>query len=512
MRTRDSHRHERGIALVAALLGLLLISAIGLGMMYMSNTETIVNSNYKDTQTAFFSVRAGLEEMRDRMRRNSVSPVTLPVAMPPAANSILYLTNPAGAGDVVDPATFGNAYFDDELCHENFIPGMLASPYSTHCTAAGAAPAGSFSYVASFSPFTNTPSALKYKWARLTLKQNATVGTVASQWVDSTQTASSPVCWDAMNNREVAATALGYVTCASANTAGFNVEAMYLVTSLAITPQGSRRVAQYEVAGLNIAPPPAALALDGPAAVFNPAPSSSQYFANGIDSGVSGYRGPGTCTPSGPSTVPAISTGDANGVTSVKSSIPSNRYGNYTGTGGTPSVVNAGAGGTNQLSGSWSSPAQLNNLVSDLASAADVSYSCGIGAPCNGSGPYGTDAAPQITYVNGDFNFGSNSGAGVLIVTGTLNITGQSSFDGLILVIGQGVMTEQGGGNGQFNGSIFLAKTNSSTSPYLQLATLGIPMIQWNGGGTNGIQYNSCWANIGNDMHFLVVASREEMY
>lgn len=510
MRTGHKHAHERGIALLAALLVLLLISAIGVGMMFMSNMETTVNANYKDTQTAFFSVRAGLEEMRDRMRRNSVSPVTLPVAMPPGANSILYITNPSGAGDVVDPTTFGNAYFDDELCHENFTPGMLASSYSTRCTTG--APAGSSTSVASVSPFTNTPSALKYKWARLTLKQNGTVGTVTSQWVDSTQPAGSPVCWDAMNGREVAVTSLGYATCAAAATAGINVEPAYVITSLAITPQGSRRVAQYEVAGLDISPPPAALALDGPAAVFNPAPSSSQYFANGNDSGRGGYTGPGTCTPSGPAQVPAISTGDTNGVNNVKASIPSNRYNNYTGTGGTPSVVNAGSGGTNQLSGAWSSPAQLNNLVSDLANAADVSYSCGIGAPCSGSGPYGTDAAPQITYVNGDFNFGSNSGSGVLIVTGTLSITGQSSFNGLILVIGQGVMTESGGGSGQFNGSIFLAKTNSSTSPYSQLGVLGTPVIQWNGGGTNGIQYNSCWANIGNDLHYLVVASREEMY
>src|SRR5262249_3347439 len=150
----------------------------------------------------------------------------------------------------------------------------------------------------------------------------------------------------------------------------------YLVTSLAITPQGSRRVAQYEVAGLDISPPPAALALDGPAAVFNPAPSSNNYFANGNDSGVPGYTGPGTCTPSGPATVPAVSTGDTTGVNNVKGSIPSSRYGNYTGTGGTPSIVNAGSGGTNQLSGTWASPAQLNNLVANLANGADVSYSC----------------------------------------------------------------------------------------------------------------------------------------
>jgi hypothetical protein len=107
---------------------------------------------------------------------------------------------------------------------------------------------------------------------------------------------------------------------------------------------------------------------------------------------------------------------------------------------------------------------------------------------------------------------GSNSGSGILVVTGALNITGQSGFNGLILVIGQGVLTEQGSGSGQFNGSVFLAKTNSSTPPYSQLASLASPLIAWNGGGSNGIQYNSCWANIGNNMHFLVVASREEMY
>ena len=78
-------------------------------------------------------------------------------------------------------------------------------------------------------------------------------------------------------------------------------------------------------------------------------------------------------------------------------------------------------------------------------------------------------------------------------------------------------MVESGAGGGQFNGSIFLAKTNTCTSPSsppqcTQLAALQSPIISWNGGGTNGIQYNSCWANIGNTMHYTVVASREEMY
>jgi hypothetical protein len=505
------------MALILALLALLLISAVGLGMIYMSTTETSINTNYKDTQLAFFAMRGGLEEMRDRMRSNSVSPIAIPAAMPGAANSILYVVNPSGAGDVVDPKTFGNTYFDDEFCHESFVGSTVAyvAP-GIPCTAAGAPPGGSVAaYVASASPFTNTASSLKYKWARITLKQN---GTFPNALVDSTQPAASQVCWNSASAQEVVASALGYANCGAAQTAGLMVAPLYLVTALAITPQGSRRVGQYESAALNITPPPGALALDGPAAVFFPTPSSAVYFANGNNSGAAAYNGPGgpaACPATTPATTPAISTGDTAGVNSIDTNLagPPNRSGNYTGTGGTPSVVNQGSTGTNALSGTWASPAALNNLAASIGNGADLSLTCGIGTPC--SFPVtglGTDAAPKITYVNGDFNFGSNSGAGVLVVTGTLNITGNSSFDGLILVIGQGVLSESGGGGGQFNGSIFLAKTNSSVSPYTQLATLASPLIAWNGGGTNGIQYNSCWANIGNTMHYIVVASREEMY
>lgn len=519
MRKNICRKHERGMALILALLVLLLISAVGLGMIYMSTVETSINTNYKDTQLAFFAMRGRLEEMRDRMRANSVSPIAMPAAMPGAANSIRYIVNPSGAADVVDPITFGNTYFDDEFCHESFVgSGVTYVAPGTPCPAASAPPALSVGpYVASASPYTNTAASLKYKWARITWKQN---GTFPNAMVDSTQAAASQVCWNSASAQEVVSTALGYPDCAAAQTAGLMVAPVYLVTSMAITPQGSRRVGQYESAALNITPPPGALALDGPAAQFNPAPNSNNYFASGNNSGAAAYNGPGgaaACSVTTPATSPAISTGDGAGQTTVTGDIPSNRTGNYTGTPGTPnptpSVVNQGPTGTNQLSGTWSSPAALNNLAASIGNGADQTLTCGIGTPCSfPAGGLGTDAAPKITYVNGDFNFGSNSGAGVLVVTGTLNITGNSSFDGLILVIGQGVISESGGGGGQFNGSIFLAKTNSSVSPYSQLATLGFPLIGWNGGGTNGIQYNSCWANTGNNMHYIVIASREEMY
>jgi len=511
--------NERGIALLMVLLALLLLSAIGMGMMYMSDTETSINGNYRDTQLAFFAMRSGLEEARDRMRSNSVSPLTLPTAMPGAANSILYLINPAGAADVVDPKTSGNAYFDDEFCHETFSGLALSNPGpNVPCTVG--APAGNVAaYVNSFSPYTNTPSALTYKWARLTLKQNGTVGGAT---VDATQPASAQVCFQSAANQEIPLSLVPggpYASCSAAQAAGQDASPIYIVTSLAVTPRGSRRMGQYEVAGLTFSPPGGALGLDGPGATFSPRPSSNNYFINGNDSGASGYTssgGTGTCLPSGPAQVPAISTGDAAGDTAITNTLTANpnRSTRYTGYGGTPSVVNAGtgAGGTGQFGGAWSSPAQLDNLVNTLANVADVTYSCGIGAACSPGGPVGTNASPQITYVDGDFNFGNGSGAGILVVTGTLSFTGNASFNGLILVIGQGAVSESGGGNGGFNGTIFIAKTHSSTSPYLELVTLASPLFSWNGGGNSDIQYNSCWANIGNNMRFTVVAMREEMY
>src|SRR5258708_38574970 len=122
---RNPRNNERGIALLIVLMALFLIAAIGMGMIYMSNTETAVNQNYRDTQLAFFAMRGGLEEMRDRMRTNGPPPIITPPAdmpNPVKAGSIVYITNP-GASETVDPITYSttNKYFDDEFCHESFV-------------------------------------------------------------------------------------------------------------------------------------------------------------------------------------------------------------------------------------------------------------------------------------------------------------------------------------------------------------------------------------------------------
>jgi hypothetical protein len=134
---------------------------------------------------------------------------------------------------------------------------------------------------------------------------------------------------------------------------------------------------------------------------------------------------------------------------------------------------------------------------------------CPGNAACGGTS-FGTDASPKITFINGDATL--SGGAGVVVVTGTLTFNGNTNFDGLILVVGQGIMNVQGGGGGQINGEVLIANTNSRTAPFGQLATLGSPILNWTGGGSNFIQYNSCWANFGDSLQYQLIASREEMY
>lgn len=559
---------ERGISLLLALLILLIVSAIGLGLLAMSDTETAVNSNYKDTQLAFFAMRSGLEEVRDRMRVNAVNTAgtnisidggnctttpCLPSVMPGNANSVLYITNPAAGETVTPTSTTGGSnpqYFDDEFCHEHFINGG-----STVLTDTGTGiPCTTTTNTAwamtwpSVSPGTGTAAALKYKWVRVTLKQN---GSIPNAVVDSSQGLGVQVCYQTSNNQEIPLTLVpGYATyayanCAVAQAAGQDAGPVYLVTALAVTPQGTRRIGQYEVSRYTITPPATGLGLDGPGSNINGAPNSSNFCISGNDISATNpddcegnldypYPGPGSCTPT-TVPVPAISTSSNADVTNVANALP--RPAQYTGlyytaaqnppapdvANGPPSVINEGASpGLGGLTGMWSNVTQLNNLMSSIANIADVTIS---GCPTNAassasactpsqssSGTMGTNAQPQITYVNGDFDLGNSSGAGILAVTGNLYAAGVPSFNGLILVIGQGSYSAKGGGSATFNGSIFLANTNSHSSPYGPLASLGASTFHWNGGGKNAIQYNSCWANYGNQLEYNVLATREEMY
>jgi hypothetical protein len=98
------------------------------------------------------------------------------------------------------------------------------------------------------------------------------------------------------------------------------------------------------------------------------------------------------------------------------------------------------------------------------------------------SGYSGSVATPAFTFVDGDCVL--DGGAGLLIVTGNLELNGNPAFTGLILVLGGGSVNRDGGGNGDIYGAIAVAKFNS-TGGFLAAS------FETNGGGTSTMQYDS---------------------
>jgi hypothetical protein len=76
------------------------------------------------------------------------------------------------------------------------------------------------------------------------------------------------------------------------------------------------------------------------------------------------------------------------------------------------------------------------------------------------SGAAGSVAAPVITFVEG--NATVTGGGGTLVVTGNLLLHENSGFSGLILVLGNGVITREGGGPSTFLGAIVVARFNAT--------------------------------------------------
>jgi hypothetical protein len=281
-----NRRSEKGIALLLSILALLLLSAVAVSMMYMSGTEASINTNFKNEETQYFAARAGVEEVRDRMIPG-VSPYSLnainmlngvqtcpvaaqcvlPAALPTVGNaSVLYVLQRANpvtgvpAVTMADVTNFGannncpnsnrnGCLADDELCHD-FTIGAIAQSGQPNVRC-NALPAGTAWYNTPAAPAAGSayasaaPYALDWKWTRVTLKANGST----SYLVDAAQPAGNLVCWNGTS--EVVAPA-GTLVSPSNNSQCGNLATyanpVYLVTSLAVSPSGARRVVQEELA------------------------------------------------------------------------------------------------------------------------------------------------------------------------------------------------------------------------------------------------------------------------
>jgi hypothetical protein len=148
----------------------------------------------------------------------------------------------------------------------------------------------------------------------------------------------------------------------------------------------------------------------------------------------------------------------------------------------------------------------LDSIVQNITNNADVV----IAGPADGNdissqaspsvtgqyaGPNPTPAPlPMTIVVNGDLDLTSwhHTGNGLLLVTGTLTYDPDASWEGVVLVIGQGKFVSNKGGDGGIDGALFIAQTRDSSGNLL--STLGPALFSQTGGGHSGrgINYSSC--------------------
>src|SRR5579884_1452415 len=168
---KNRRKRQQGSSVVLVLLFLMALSAAGMGMMYASNIDTLVNANYKQSVQAYYASKAGLEEARDRLR-GGANAITPPTVMPSklTTGGVIYILNPDNNGGDT-PWLAGTKYFDDELCHENFGGLSLGGPFTANVPCQGQVGGTYYTTTASIDPNTGTSAVVAYKWVRITLKQ-----------------------------------------------------------------------------------------------------------------------------------------------------------------------------------------------------------------------------------------------------------------------------------------------------------------------------------------------------
>jgi Tfp pilus assembly protein PilX len=296
---------QRGIAMMVALLALVLLAAIGVGLMFMADTENSINNNYRDAQKAYFAARAGAEDVRVLLAPGgSLNGAANALSMPSNTSTagVIYVKNPT-SGETVDPKANGT-YVDTELCQEQFSTLVNSGIAATTGPCAGLStnyfttPTVSSTDV----PGLNNANALAFKWVRITNKQNY-MG-LLNQSVDglatsnTAATAGQQVCWD--GNKEIVTTATN-PTCGSFTP---SANPVWLLTSLAVTPKmganpGSRRMVQMEVSLNPAIIPPGAIAAKAPVTLqgsfvlnaYDSCKSTCTYDKNGNATGCTGPYG-----------------------------------------------------------------------------------------------------------------------------------------------------------------------------------------------------------------------------
>jgi hypothetical protein len=476
--TNAKKAKESGAALLIAIFALLLISVIAIALVVSTGTDNALAGNYRTSTSAYYAALAGLEEARGRLLPkdpNHISPA-------PGLTQVLYILNPTG-GETVDPQGTNPANYADTEYQPEF-GWSLSGANVTLATAVPTAP--------------GLPTAA-YKWVRITPATGKSLGLDVDG--NGSPDGSAVLYYDPthMDTTVVPSVFRPGLTRAPTTAQVFEI------TSLAVLPNGSRRMLQYVVAPLMIPPLtntgggnnfPAALTLIGNGAVFQDS-GAATYKIDGRDSC-------SNATPQG--SVESVAYTNAGDFAPINVQVSSNQA-SYPGfpmvlSGPPPApyvpTVPSISSTPTMMNPSWQTPANLDAVVQGIETTADVVLNkpSSTGTDISTSAPTMSATNPVTIVVNGDLDLNGwhNAGYGLLLVTGTLRYDPDASWNGVVLVIGQGIVSSSKNGTGGINGAVVVAKTRDGSGNLLPV--LGSPFFgsqtSYGSSPGYGIVYSSC--------------------
>ena len=123
-----------------------------------------------------------------------------------------------------------------------------------------------------------------------------------------------------------------------------------------------------------------------------------------------------------------------------------------------PGIVGTSLG---TIDPAWVDCEGLRDIEAEVRDIADVV--CIEGSPC----ALPPSSPGRIIFAEGDFTLGSgDDGAGLLWTTGKLTVDGETDWDGIIIVAGEGVFVRSGTGTGVISGAILVANISGPDGSY----------------------------------------------
>lgn len=216
---KPRYASQRGVALLLAVFGLLLISGLAISLILAAGTESSIVGNYRGSTQAFYAAYSGIEEARGRLSKANpdyFGTFVAPYGTVLGVDQVRYVLT---TSETVDPTNLlpSNPYRDTEYQQEFGYPVPAVNGTTVRTTPSKSAIAGLAGPV--------------FKWVRITAKTEFSSHNDIDN--DTIYDSTKPVYYDG-TNQNIMQPPVG--------------RQVFTITSLAVTPNGSRRILQYNVA------------------------------------------------------------------------------------------------------------------------------------------------------------------------------------------------------------------------------------------------------------------------